>query len=137
MRDLEARYGPLGRRRCPTGEAVATTAGSLPARWIIHAVGPRWQGGGRGEADLLASAYRTSLRLADSLGARSVTLPAISAGIFGYPLDEAARIAVATVASTIRETAIEQLTFVLFSRATFGAFATALDRAGRGSDRSG
>lgn len=98
----------------PTGTAVATTAGRLPARWVIHAVGPIWGGGGSHEAELLASAYRSSVRLADELGATSLTLPAISAGIYGYPLADAARIAVATTQVELRTTAsLRQITFVL------------------------
>jgi O-acetyl-ADP-ribose deacetylase (regulator of RNase III) len=70
---------------CPTGGAVATTAGDLPARFVIHAVGPVWRGGGAGEPELLASAYRSSLEEAVRVGARSVAFPAISTGIYGYP----------------------------------------------------
>jgi O-acetyl-ADP-ribose deacetylase (regulator of RNase III) len=83
--DLEARYGPLGMRRCPTGSAVLTVAGDLPARWVIHGVGPVWRGGGHREAELPASAYRSSLELAASVGARAVTLPAISCAVYGCP----------------------------------------------------
>ena len=88
MADLERRYGRS--RRCPTGGAVLSDAGNLPARWVVHAVGPIWRGGGAGEPALLASAYRSALRVADEAGARTVGLPAISAGIYGYPLDRAA-----------------------------------------------
>jgi O-acetyl-ADP-ribose deacetylase (regulator of RNase III) len=112
----------------PTGSAVVTTAGALPARWVIHAVGPIWRGGGHGEADLLASAYASALRLAADAGARSVALPAISAGIYGYPLAEAARIALATTRDHLAgPTTIERATFVLFSTDTLGVFARALD----------
>jgi O-acetyl-ADP-ribose deacetylase len=98
----------------PTGTAVATTAGGLPARWVIHAVGPVWGGGRDGEAELLAAAYRSAVRLADDLGATSLTLPAISAGIYGYPLAEAARIAVTTTVASIRGVAtLREITFVL------------------------
>jgi O-acetyl-ADP-ribose deacetylase (regulator of RNase III) len=129
---------------CTTGDAVATGAGRLPARWVIHAVGPVWHGGGEGEPALLASAYRSALSRADALGARTVTLPAISAGVYGYPLEEAARIAVSTVtASLAGSRAVEEATFVLFSDDTLAAFGRALaesaellvvarrDRAGR------
>lgn len=128
MSELEERYGPIGVRRCPTGSAVVTGAGNLPARWVIHAVGPVWRGGRDGEPEQLASAYRSSLTLAAELGARTVTVPAISAGIYGYPLTDAARIAVETVGDALEaQPTIERITFVLFSGATFDAFSTALD----------
>lgn len=85
---------------CPTGDARATPGFALPARWIVHAVGPRYRDGRHGEPELLASAYRRSLEVADELGARSVAFPAISTGIYGYPRSEAARIAVDTLRST-------------------------------------
>ena len=111
----------------PTGTAVATGAGHLPARWVIHAVGPVWQGGRQGEAELLAGAYRSAVGVAAELGARTLTLPAISAGIYGYPLDAAAAIAVATVGEALRGGApVERVTFVLFSAATLAAFERAL-----------
>jgi O-acetyl-ADP-ribose deacetylase (regulator of RNase III) len=127
MAELRARYGDRG---CPTGSAVVTEAGALPARWVIHAVGPIWRGGGEGEAELLASAYRASLALAEEAGARSVTLPAISCGVYGYPLDEAAPIAVAAVARHLRHAAhsVERATFVLFSGDSFAAFDAAVRR---------
>jgi O-acetyl-ADP-ribose deacetylase (regulator of RNase III) len=126
MAELRSRYGPD--RRCPTGSAVVTGAGQLPARWVIHAVGPIWHGGGAGEAELLASAYRTSLRLADELGARTITLPAISTGVYGYPIEPAARVALATARGHLAgETTLERATFVLFSGDAFGAFERALE----------
>lgn len=94
---------------CPTGDAKATPGFALPARWVIHTVGPVWRGGHRGEAELLASCYRRSLEVADELGARSIAFPAISTGIYGYPRPEAARIAV----TTLRETPTEVETAVL------------------------
>jgi O-acetyl-ADP-ribose deacetylase len=111
----------------PTGTAVATEGHDLPARWILHAVGPVWRGGGHGEEELLAGAYRSCLRLADDLGARSVAFPAISMGIYGYPPDEGARVAVRTVAEHLGgETAIELVRFVLFSDDTFEVFTEVL-----------
>ena len=95
MADLERRYGR--RRYCPTGGAVVSDAGNLPAQWVIHAVGPIWRGGAAGEAEFLASAYRTSLRLAAEMGATSVSFPSISTGVYGYPVNQAARIAIDTV----------------------------------------
>ena len=82
---------------CPTGEARITPGFRLPARYVIHAVGPVWRGGAEGEADLLASAYRSALELADAHGLRSIAFPAISTGIYGYPLEQAAAVAVRTV----------------------------------------
>jgi O-acetyl-ADP-ribose deacetylase (regulator of RNase III) len=122
MAELRERY-----QGCPTGGAVVTGAGALPARWVIHAVGPRWKGGDHGEAELLRSAYREALTRAEEIGARSVTLPAISAGIYGYPLDEAAAIALATVHDHLRGgSGIEQATFVLYSAETLAAFERAM-----------
>jgi len=112
---------------CATGDAVATDAGLLPARWVIHAVGPIWHGGGHGEPTLLASAYRSAMTRADDLGARTVTLPAISAGVYGYPLDDAAWIAVSTVLVSLGAArSIAEATFVLFSADTMEAFGRAL-----------
>jgi O-acetyl-ADP-ribose deacetylase len=82
---------------CDTGDAKATTAGRLPARWVVHAVGPVWQGGEAGEAELLASAHRRSLEVARDLGARTVAFPAISCGIYGYPPELAAQVAIEAV----------------------------------------
>ncbi|TDE01032.1 O-acetyl-ADP-ribose deacetylase [Jiangella asiatica] len=111
---------------CPPGEAVATPAFDLdpPIRHVIHTVGPVWKGGTRGEADLLASCYRRSLEVADELGARSVAFPAISTGIYGYPPDQAARIAVDTVLST--PTRVERVRLVAFDRPTFELLGEAL-----------
>ena len=102
-----------------TGKAVATTAGELDARWVIHTVGPVYS---REEdrSDQLTSCYRESLRVADELGARTVAFPAVSAGIFGWPMDDAARIAVETVRAA--ETSVEEVTFVLFDEAAYEAF---------------
>jgi O-acetyl-ADP-ribose deacetylase (regulator of RNase III) len=94
-RDLDAACAAIG--RCETGDAVITPGFSLRARWIVHTVGPVWHGGDRGEPALLASCYRRSIEVASAAGARSIAFPAISTGIFGYPADDAAEIAVATV----------------------------------------
>ena len=88
---------------CPTGEARVTGGYSLPAKWIIHTVGPRWSGGNRGEADLLAACYRNSLQAASEIEARIVAFPAISTGVYGYPPDEAAEVAVATIREFLAE----------------------------------
>jgi O-acetyl-ADP-ribose deacetylase (regulator of RNase III) len=110
---------------CPTGDARATPGFALPARFIVHAVGPVWRDGTHGEADLLASAYIRALAVADDLGARSVSFPAISTGIFGYPLDAATEIAVTTVAGA--DTAVELVRFACFDAATLAAYERALD----------
>jgi len=111
---LAAECAALG--HCPTGDARATGGHDLPARWVIHAVGPVWHGGGHGEADRLASAYRRSLEVADEVGARSVAFPAISTGIYGYPADEAAEIAVRTVRDS--DAAVDEVVLVAFDDAT-------------------
>ncbi len=105
---------------CPTGEAKATSGYRLAARWVIHTVGPRWRGGGGGEEALLASCYRRSLEVADELGARSVAFPAISAGVYGYPKDEAATVAVGTIRST--PTNVELVRLVAFDEQTLRLF---------------
>ncbi|MEU6024164.1 O-acetyl-ADP-ribose deacetylase [Micromonospora sp. NPDC047134] len=99
---------------CDPGDAMATPAFDLdpPVRHVIHAVGPIWEGGGHGEADVLASCYRRSLQVADELGARSVAFPAIATGVYGFPADQAARIAVATIRSTA--TNVQQVRLVAF-----------------------
>jgi O-acetyl-ADP-ribose deacetylase (regulator of RNase III) len=100
---------------CPTGEARITKGYGLPAKHVIHAVGPRWHGGGKGEADLLASCYRNALELAVANGAKMVAFPGISTGVYGYPLEDATRIAITTVAEVLeREPSIEQVRFVTF-----------------------
>ncbi|MFB7599907.1 O-acetyl-ADP-ribose deacetylase [Streptomyces sp. NPDC056160] len=114
-----SRYG----RGLPTGQAVATTAGALDARWVIHTVGPVYQGPGSDPAPL-ASCYRESLRVADELGARTVAFPAISTGVYRWPLDDAARVAVQSVRQT--RTAVEEVTFVLFDDPAYQAFAAQL-----------
>ncbi|MDH6624629.1 O-acetyl-ADP-ribose deacetylase (regulator of RNase III) [Streptomyces sp. LBL] len=103
-----------------TGQAVATTAGDLDARWVIHTVGPRYSKE-EDRSELLASCYRQSLRVADELGARTVAFPAVSAGIYGWPLEDAARIAVETVRAT--DTAVEEVRFVLFDERAYEVFA--------------
>jgi O-acetyl-ADP-ribose deacetylase (regulator of RNase III) len=113
---------PLG--GCATGDAKVTDGFRLPARWVIHTVGPVWRGGDDGEPELLASCYRTSLARADEVGARTLAFPAISTGVYGYPTQEAARIAVATVRTT--PTDVTAVTFVCFDGATRAAYERAL-----------
>ena len=102
---------------CVTGDAVATPGFDLPASWIIHTVGPVWHGGGHGEADLLASCYRRSMEEAVAVGARSVAFPAISTGVFGYPADDAAAVAVATTTAT-DDLDLDRVVLVAFDEAT-------------------
>ncbi|MGK5450783.1 O-acetyl-ADP-ribose deacetylase [Streptomyces radiopugnans] len=111
-----SRYG----RGLPTGRAVATTAGRLPARWVIHTVGPVFTPD-EDRSELLASCHRESLRVADELGARTVAFPAVSTGVYGWPLEDAARIAVGTVRAA--RTAVEEVRFVLFDERAYRAFA--------------
>jgi len=123
LAELQRRY-PNG---TPTGTAVATDAYDLPARWVLHAVGPVWNGGDHAEPELLAAAYRSCLSLADELGARSVAFPAISMGIYGYPPPDGARVAVQTVVECLRgETQVEMVRFILFSEETYELFTDAL-----------
>lgn len=115
---------------CATGQAKVTPGYRLPARWVIHTVGPVWHGGDQGEPALLASCYRETLRVADSVGARSVAFPAISTGVYGYPISEAAEIAVATVRNQVRygSTKVSVVRFVCFSEPIHDAYAALLDR---------
>ena len=120
--DLLEACRPLG--GCPVGDARATPGFALPAAWVIHTVGPVWRGGGAGEPVLLASCYRTSLRVADELGARTVAFPAISTGVYGYPPDLAARVAVETLRATSTE--VELVRLVAFDRRTLRLYEDAL-----------
>ncbi|MEU0202311.1 MULTISPECIES: O-acetyl-ADP-ribose deacetylase [unclassified Streptomyces] len=106
-----------------TGRAVATTAGNLDARWVIHTVGPVYSAT-EDRSALLASCYRESLRVADELGARTVAFPAISTGVYGWPMDDGARIAVATVRAA--DTAVERVRFVLFDQQAYEVFSEQL-----------
>ncbi|MFD4721545.1 O-acetyl-ADP-ribose deacetylase [Streptomyces sp. NPDC058423] len=109
----------------PTGQAVATTAGRLPAQWVIHTVGPV-HSRSEDRSEQLASCYRESLRVADELGARTVAFPAISTGIYGWPTDDGARIATETVRNT-GTTSVEEVRFVLFDEPAYDAFAAHTD----------
>ena len=108
---------------CETGDAKATTAGELPARYVIHTVGPVWHGGESGEPALLASCHRRSLDVARELGARTVAFPAISCGVYGYPAELAARVAVAAVRENDHD--LDLVRFVLFGDRTYDAFVAA------------
>jgi O-acetyl-ADP-ribose deacetylase len=107
----------------PTGRAVATTAGDLPARWVIHTVGPVYAKS-EDRSGLLASCHTESLKVADELGARTVAFPAISTGVYGYPVDEAGPVAIRAVRET--DTRVDEVRFVLFDRDTYEAFDRAL-----------
>lgn len=113
---------------CETGQAKVTRAYQLPARWVIHTVGPVWQGGAQGEPELLADCYRNSLRLAAQQGARTVAFPAISCGVYGYPLDQAARIAVREVRRFLADDErVETVYLVCFDQEVREAYQRALE----------
>jgi O-acetyl-ADP-ribose deacetylase (regulator of RNase III) len=126
MRELDQIRAEAG--GCPTGGAVATTAGALPARWVFHAVGPVYSGGRRNESGLLESCYRTCLEMAEEHGAAAVSFPSISTGAYRYPLEEAARIAIGAVAAHLErpETAVRNVVFVLFDQSAYDVYARAL-----------
>ena len=108
---------------CPTGDAVITGAGKLPCKKVIHTVGPVWQGGASGEAELLGSCYRKSLILAQEAGLKSIAFPNISTGVYGYPKDRAAGVAVAAVRKTLEETpGIERVVFVCFDDENYSLY---------------
>ncbi len=116
---------------CPTGDAKATGAGALPARYVVHAVGPVWHGGGSGEPEALASAHRRSVEVADELSCESVAFPAISTGIYGYPVDRAAAVALPAALMAAEASAhVRRVVFVLFSAADLAAFAAAASELG-------
>jgi O-acetyl-ADP-ribose deacetylase (regulator of RNase III) len=108
---------------CETGDAKATTAGRMPARWVVHAVGPVWRGGDAGEPELLASAHRRSLEVATALGARTVAFPAISCGVYGYPPGEAAPVAVSAVRPFLAQ--MDEIRFVFVDERLRSVFAAA------------
>ena len=113
---------------CPTGSAVISGAGNLAAKHVIHAVGPIWRGGNSGEADLLAGAYRRSLELAVEHGCGSIAFPALSTGAYGYPMDQAARVALQTAIDFLKQQGKPPLVrFVLFGEGAYGAFSAALE----------
>jgi O-acetyl-ADP-ribose deacetylase len=118
-RRVRSERGPI-----PPGDAVATTAGQLPAKCIIHTVGPVWHGGDHGEAEVLSSCYRQSMRVADELKLHTIAFPAISTGIFGYPIERAAGVAIPTLIESLRSAKHLVLIFlVLFDKPTLDTFA--------------
>jgi O-acetyl-ADP-ribose deacetylase (regulator of RNase III) len=130
MQETTRRY-PRG---CPTGSAVISAAGQLAAKYVIHAVGPVWRGGNAGEGDLLASAYRRCLELSIEHDCQSIALPALSTGAYGYPVDQASRIALTVTTEFLTEHDKPNLVrFVLFSAGPYGAFAAALEKLERNS----
>jgi O-acetyl-ADP-ribose deacetylase (regulator of RNase III) len=122
-RKIVARQG-----RLPTGKAVITTGGNLKAQYVIHTVGPIWHGGSRNEAELLRSAYYECLKLATETKLASIAFPSISTGAYGYPVDEAAEIAVSTVVSFLKEQvpSLRDVVFVLFDSRTYQSYYSAL-----------
>jgi len=119
IRIAEARRNVPG-GPCPAGNAVITGAGRLPCKKVIHTVGPVWHGGGKGEAETLASCYRKSLLLAEEAGLKSIAFPNISTGVYGYPKDKAAKVAVDAVRKTLDETpGVERVIFVCFDEENF------------------
>jgi len=128
MAETDQKY-PEG---CPTGSAVISGAGNLPATYVIHAVGPVWRGGNRGEADLLAGAYRRCLELAVEHQCRSVAFPSLSTGAYGYPIDQAARVAIATALDFLKKHGKPELVrFVLFGAGACKVFSAALEELNR------
>ena len=116
---------------CPTGQAVITTGGNLRAKYVIHTVGPVYRDGQHGEPELLASAYRESLKAASAKGIKSLAFPSLSTGVYGYPIPDAARVALTAVKEYLAEhPEIELVRFVLFGHPTFTAFAEALQEIG-------
>jgi O-acetyl-ADP-ribose deacetylase (regulator of RNase III) len=113
--------------RLPAGQAVITTGGRLKAKYVIHTVGPVWHGGASGEAELLASAYRESLKLAAEKGLKSISFPAISTGAYGYPMEAAARIALETAVDFAEQNgSLKEVAFVLFDSYSFQVYADTL-----------
>lgn len=129
---LELLYECRTLNGCPTGEARITKGYKLPAKWVIHTVGPVWHGGGKNEAKLLAMAYENSMKLAVEVRAKSIAFPAISTGVYGYPQDEAAMIAVRTVAAFLEKNpSFDEVIFVCFLEESAIAHERALDACGK------
>ena len=129
MQELDRVRREIG-GRCPTGSAVATSAGNLPAKYVFQAVGPIYRDGEHGEAELLASCYRTCLQLAEERAVRTISFPSISTGVYGYPVADAADVAIDAVLRHLEQGAgsVEEAMFVLFDAATFRAYRQALEK---------
>lgn len=122
-KEIRSKQGKL-----PTGQAVATTAGNLKAKYVIHTVGPIYSGGNKGEPELLASCYRESLMIAKEKGCKTVAFPSISTGVYGYPLDKAAKIALNTIAEFLNnDSSIQEVRMVLFGAEAFDIFKNTLE----------
>jgi len=123
--------------RLPTGKAIITTGGNLKAGYVIHTVGPIWYGGNKGEPELLANAYRESLKLAAENNLSSLSFPSISTGAYGYPVSEASKIAISTIIAFFRQstTSLREVVFVLFDPQTFRAYSSALEEVIKQSDK--
>jgi O-acetyl-ADP-ribose deacetylase (regulator of RNase III) len=130
MRELDAVRAQVG--RCPTGSAVVTGAGSLKAKYVFHAVGPVYRDGAHGEPELLAGCYRKCMALADERGVRTIVFPAISAGVYGYPLKDAAEIAIREVSERLArpEVTVERAIFVLFGMNAYDIYESELRKIG-------
>ena len=116
------------RGRLPAGQAVITTGGKMKTRHVIHTVGPVWHGGEKGEPETLASAYRESLKVAAENGLKTVSFPSISTGVYGYPADKAAKVALGAIVDFLKtDTSLEEIVFVLFDSRTFEAYQKALN----------
>jgi O-acetyl-ADP-ribose deacetylase (regulator of RNase III) len=126
MRELDGIRRQIG--HCPTGSAVATGAGRLPAKYVFHTVGPVYRDGRHGEPELLASCYRRCLEMAEERDLRTISFPSISTGVYGYPLEEAAAIALREVKAHLEkdDTKLQQVTFVLFGKAAYDVYASLL-----------
>jgi O-acetyl-ADP-ribose deacetylase (regulator of RNase III) len=133
MQELDQIRPRIG--RCETGSAVATTAGALPAKWVFHAVGPVYRDGRHGEAALLASCYTTCLKMAEERGVKTISFPSISTGAYGYPLEEAAAVALDAVIHYLErpESQVREVIFVLFDRRAYDAHANVLEGRAAGS----
>jgi O-acetyl-ADP-ribose deacetylase len=132
MKELDQIRQKIG--RCEPGNAVVTSAGNLRASYIFHAVGPVYRGGGEGEAETLASCYRVCLRFAAERDLKAIAFPAISTGVYGYPLDEAASIAIREISKFLDgPSSVEEVRMVLFGQEAFDAFQNALRRSAGGT----
>jgi O-acetyl-ADP-ribose deacetylase (regulator of RNase III) len=128
MRELDAIRAKIG--RCATGSAVVTSAGNLPAKYVFHAVGPVYRDGKHQEPELLASCYRTCLEMAEKHGAQKVSFPSISTGIYGYPMEDAARIAIGEITRHLSspETTVREVILVLYDRRAYDVHAAHVPR---------